>query len=197
MLTQHGMLRHCVAGLACLITTAAVAQERTADYTGQANPNAGQVRPVIHWGNGGYVQNNYYNPWANYAPGYNTYPIARDPNRGYVAYSHTGGHCCSWMSGWSNCKNNSAACRAEFGQRFRCSMSFLKPLTYWDVGSQCDIIAVNPGYANPADLGPAYAAQGFGGPVTVPLAPNVRSQYNYGWGIPSSRLTPIMYPAAR
>ena len=28
-------------------------------------------------------------------------------------------------------------------------------------------------------------------PVAMPLAPNVEHQYNYGWGIPSSRLTPI------
>jgi len=33
-----------------------------------------------------------------------------------------------------------------------------------------------------------YAAEGFGDPVTVPLAPVCRS-FNYGWGIPSSRLT--------
>jgi hypothetical protein len=192
MLTQNGMLKHCIAGLACLMTTAAVAQERTADYRGQANPNSGQVRPVIHWANAGYVQNNT-NPWANYAPGYNSYPIARDPHQGYVAYSHTG-----WFGNWSSCHNNGAACRAEFGQRFRCSMSFLKPLTYWDAGAQCDVIAVNPGYVHPSDLNnPGYAAQGFGGPVTVPLAPNVRSQYNYGWGIPSSRLTPITYPTGR
>jgi hypothetical protein len=195
MLTQLRMLRPWIAGMACLMATAAMAQERTADYSGQANPNAGQIRPVIHWG--AHAGTNYYNPWAGYAPGYNAYPVGRDPNRGYVAYSHSGGTCCPWLSGLDNCKRNCAAHRAEFGQRFRCSMSFLKPLTYWDAGAQCDIIAVDPGYSHPADLYPAYAAQGFGGPVTVPLAPNVRNQYNYSWGLPSSRLTPIMPPAGR
>ena len=35
-----------------------------------------------------------------------------------------------------------------------------------------------------------YAAQGFNVPVTVPTAPITRT-YNYGWGIPSTRLSPI------
>lgn len=36
-----------------------------------------------------------------------------------------------------------------------------------------------------------YSAQGYGIPLAVPLAPNVHFTYNYGWGIPSSRLTPL------
>ncbi len=36
-----------------------------------------------------------------------------------------------------------------------------------------------------------YAAQGYGVPMAVPLAPNVWYTYNYGWGVPSSRLTPV------
>jgi len=39
--------------------------------------------------------------------------------------------------------------------------------------------------------GGIYAAQGYGGAVSVPLAPTVRQAWNYGWGIPSSRLTPV------
>ena len=50
--------------------------------------------------------------------------------------------------------------------------------------------AVNPGYAHPADNA-AYGAQGYGVPVTVPLAPNVRQSYNYSSGIPASRITPV------
>jgi hypothetical protein len=55
------------------------------------------------------------------------------------------------------------------------------------------VYPVDPNYAEARD-GQVYAAQGFGGPVSVPLAPNVRHTYNYGWGIPSSRLTPIGNP---
>jgi hypothetical protein len=46
---------------------------------------------------------------------------------------------------------------------------------------------VNPWYCDPRDL-QVYAAQGYNVPVTVPLAPMVQT-YNYGWGIPSSRLS--------
>lgn len=52
----------------------------------------------------------------------------------------------------------------------------------------------DPGYFDQRD-GQLYSAQGYGVPVSVPLAPVVGHQYNYGWGIPSSRLTPISHPA--
>ncbi len=50
--------------------------------------------------------------------------------------------------------------------------------------------AYNPWYTDCRD-GRLYAAYGWGAPMTVPLAPTVTNQHNYGWGIPSSRLTPI------
>ncbi len=49
---------------------------------------------------------------------------------------------------------------------------------------------IDPHYFDQRD-GRIYAAQGYGHPVAVPLAPNVEYTYNYGWGLPSSRLTPI------
>ena len=55
------------------------------------------------------------------------------------------------------------------------------------------VYPVNPWYFDGRD-GQAYAAAGYGGPVSVPLAPVVRQQYNYGWGVPSSRITPISRP---
>lgn len=50
--------------------------------------------------------------------------------------------------------------------------------------------AQNPHHADPRDSG-MYAAQGYGTNITVPLAPNVKHAYNYGWGLPSSRITHI------
>ncbi len=38
-----------------------------------------------------------------------------------------------------------------------------------------------------------FSQQGYGVPVTVPLAPVVAKQYNYGWGLPSSRLTHVPF----
>ena len=49
---------------------------------------------------------------------------------------------------------------------------------------------VNPWYYDPRDTR-VYAAAGFGAPMTVPIAPTVQTQVNYGWGIPASRITYI------
>jgi hypothetical protein len=46
---------------------------------------------------------------------------------------------------------------------------------------------VNPWYCDPRDV-QVYASQGNNVPITVPLAPMVQT-YNYGWGIPSTRLS--------
>lgn len=50
--------------------------------------------------------------------------------------------------------------------------------------------ADQPDYVNPNDT-QIYAAQGYGMPITVPLAPNVNQTYNYSAGIPASRITTI------
>lgn len=50
--------------------------------------------------------------------------------------------------------------------------------------------ANNPGHTDARD-GQVYGAQGYGTHLTVPIAPNVRYSYNYGSGIPSSRITPL------
>lgn len=42
--------------------------------------------------------------------------------------------------------------------------------------------------------GGLYAAQGYGVNISVPLAPTVAATYNYGWGVPSSRMTYISNP---
>ncbi len=55
------------------------------------------------------------------------------------------------------------------------------------------VYPVDPAHFDQRD-GQVYAAAGYGGPVAVPLAPNVEHTYNYGWGLPSSRLTPISHP---
>lgn len=54
------------------------------------------------------------------------------------------------------------------------------------------VYPLNPWHGDCRDSG-VYAAQGYGGPVSVPLAPVVRHSYNYSWGVPSSRLTPMIH----
>ena len=61
------------------------------------------------------------------------------------------------------------------------------------VGTYRMVYPVNPSYSNPRDAR-VYGAQGAGVPIVVPLAPTVRSGYNYGSGLPASRLTPISVP---
>lgn len=55
------------------------------------------------------------------------------------------------------------------------------------------VYPVNPSYFDPRDTR-LYGAQGAGVPIAVPLAPNVGSVFNYGTGLPASRLTPISIP---
>ncbi len=54
------------------------------------------------------------------------------------------------------------------------------------------VYPANPNYSDPRDA-KVYAAQGWGVPMSVPLAPNVRYTMNYSTGMPASRLTPISY----
>lgn len=63
------------------------------------------------------------------------------------------------------------------------------------IGHYSMVYPVNPAHFDARD-GQIYAAQGYGGAVSVPMAPVVNHTYNYGWGIPSSRLTPISHPVA-
>ncbi len=58
------------------------------------------------------------------------------------------------------------------------------------VGKYHMTYADQPGYMDPRD-GQMYAAQGYGMPMTVPLAPNVNHQYNYSATLPASRVTQI------
>jgi hypothetical protein len=51
----------------------------------------------------------------------------------------------------------------------------------------------NPNYFDSRD-GYIYSSQVFNAPTGVPLAPVVHHTYNYGWGVPSSRLTPVSHP---
>ena len=56
------------------------------------------------------------------------------------------------------------------------------------------VYAVNPDYFDQRD-GQLFSAPGYGSPITIPLAPNVHHEFNYGWGIPSSRITHISHRA--
>jgi hypothetical protein len=58
------------------------------------------------------------------------------------------------------------------------------------MGKYARVYPQDPNYFDQRD-GQIYGAQGYGVPMAVPLAPVVGHTYNYGWGLPSSRLTPV------
>ncbi|WP_417849664.1 hypothetical protein [Thalassoglobus sp.] len=99
------------------------------------------------------------------------------------------------------CNTLKASCRADIAEKkayLRCKFGYFCPTgpdgkgaPPW--GKYSMVYPVNPDYFDSRD-GQVYAAPGYGGPVSVPLAPNVNHTYNYGWGIPSSRLTPVAHP---
>ncbi len=88
---------------------------------------------------------------------------------------------------WENNARLNAYLRCKLGYFIHdgCGGVGCKPFGHYSI-----VYPDNPAHFDGRD-GQVYAAQGVGGPVSVPLAPNVRHAYNYGWGIPSSRLTPI------
>lgn len=156
-------------------------------------PPFGTVQP--QFGPGGAVPPGGVGPVApNYA--------GRNPSeRGYVTFNTTrGGRCgvprgaCNNGGYWGDqfsryrCRNQVQSQRLANG--LGCTFAFAAPLFWWDAGARKDIIAVNPGYSDPRDS-ELYSAQGYGVPIAVPLAPVVRDTYNYGWGLPASRLTPV------
>lgn len=117
---------------------------------------------------------------------------------------------CQWLSynmflcGERNrqrCAAFRASCRADCEEKkqfLRCKFGYFCP-TGADgkgappFGRYKMVYPVDPNYFDQRD-GQVYAAAGANGPVAVPLAPNVNHTYNYSWGIPSSRLTPVARP---
>jgi hypothetical protein len=63
-----------------------------------------------------------------------------------------------------------------------------KPRCRWRFGS-ASLYTNNNYHFDPRDTR-VYASQAYNTPVTIPVAPMART-YNYGWGVPSSRLSPI------
>ena len=81
-------------------------------------------------------------------------------------------------AGWEECPPGWRGSGRRLWSRFRYGYSERYPRSY---------VPVDPGYCDPRDQ-LLYSAQGYNVPVTVPLAPVCRA-YNYGWGVPSARLT--------
>jgi len=119
-------------------------------------------------------------------------PAAVPSSAGYVTYS---GAPCPNGDCWDG--HHQGKCWA-FKQYLRCKFGYFLPTGCGGAG--CPpfghygrVYPQDPWYFDGRD-GQLWAAQGYGVPVAVPLAPVVGHTYNYGWGVPSSRLTPVSRP---
>lgn len=92
----------------------------------------------------------------------------------------------SWFQRWAHrkhCRRNALALQAYRRDGFG-----------W--GTYHIAYPLNPNHFDARD-GRVYAAQGYGIPMAVPVAPNVEHTYNYSWGLPASRITPMSTPGQR
>ena len=106
----------------------------------------------------------------------------------------------SWLSaqGSLHRRRNSHA-SAQLHSYLRCKFGYFCPSANCGQGAPLVtkygmVYSLDPNYNDPRDAA-RYAAPGYGVHVNVPLAPNVRHSYNYSWGVPSSRLTPVRHGA--
>jgi hypothetical protein len=88
----------------------------------------------------------------------------------------------------------------NFKQYIRCKFGYFYPTGNGGTGipiagHYSRVYPENVNYFDGRD-GQVYGAEGYGTPIGVPLAPVVGHTYNYGWGVPSSRLTPVSRPTA-
>ncbi len=90
----------------------------------------------------------------------------------------------------ADCEQKGAVLRGKFGYfcPTGCCGAGCPP-----IGCYSMVYPVDPSYFDSRD-GQVYGTSETGGPVAVPLAPVVNHTYNYGWGVPSSRLTPVLQP---
>ncbi len=105
-------------------------------------------------------------------------------------------HCCGWWAEqWAlfNARNRQQGgiLRAHIHGK----LAYFQPMGNGGqgvppFGGYARVYALSPNYCDPRES-QLWAAQGWGIPIAVPLAPTVRHTMNYSHGIPSSRLTPI------
>jgi hypothetical protein len=107
---------------------------------------------------------------------------------------------CSPLHSWWCEQQYKSQCRRAYRNHVLAA-HFHNKFNYFTPGGSCGegaplwghykrVYATEPHYSHPADS-QVYASPMTGHPTAVPLAPTVRHQYNYSWGMPSSRLTPI------
>ena len=121
---------------------------------------------------------------------------------GECDYCDSGSSCpqCFGRHGCFGCNGCRSCCDSrDIVNYFRCKFGYFIPTGAGGAGvpfcgKYARVYPQDPHYFDQRD-GQTWAAQGYGMPMAVPLAPVVGHTYNYGWGTPSSRLTPVSHPA--
>jgi hypothetical protein len=122
--------------------------------------------------------------------------------------SYSGNGDCDFCNSGSGCRTGwrfgrcgSCSCcnKQDIANYFMCKFGYFVPTGAGGAGvpicgKYSRVYPQDPHYFDQRD-GQVWAAQGYGAPIAVPLAPVVGHTYNYGWGTPSSRLTPVSHPA--
>lgn len=120
--------------------------------------------------------------------------------RGKEILGMDGCHTCSPLHNWWCEQQYKSQCRRAYRNHVLAA-HFHNKFNYFTPSGSCGegaplwghykrVYATEPHYSHPADS-QVYASPMTGHPTAVPLAPTVRHQYNYSWGSPSSRLTPV------
>ena len=134
---------------------------------------------------------------------YTEYPA--DSGWGSGFHRHTRGHSAAFnkMCFGNSCQPGGMYYHDPSGQAmceyFKCKFGYFIPTggggagLPW-VGHYSRVYPVTPYHSDARD-GQVWAAQGYGIPISVPLAPVVGHTYEYGLGVPSSRLVPVSNPA--
>lgn len=115
-------------------------------------------------------------------------------------FGTNGCNSCSPLHEWWTNQQYKSSCRRAYrnhvlAAHFHNKFNYFKPSGC--CGEGCPpfgcykrVYATKPHYSDARDS-QVYASPMTGLPMAVPLPPTVRHQYNYSWGMPSSRLTPI------
>lgn len=164
-----------VAGLSLMATFNASAQDDSPGIVRISKPRTSEVRSPREIAQTGYVQE------------------SGSANCDCQFGGHMHGGC---QHGCNGCCSGNGRAMAEY---FRCKFGYFIPTGAGGAGvpfagKYSRVYPQDPYYFDQRD-GQAWGAQGYGIPMAVPLAPTVGHAYNYGWGSPSSRLTPISRPA--
>jgi hypothetical protein len=106
-----------------------------------------------------------------------------------------GGHGYDAWGGEGDCDTCNGGKGSAMLEYFKCKFGCLIPTGCGGAGcppfgKYARVYPQDPSYFDQRD-GQIYGAAGYGVPVAVPLAPVVGHTYNYSWGTPASRLTPV------